>query len=115
MAICLQLVGSGNLILVTPGSSNLTPGSRHFGQQKDPGIQDINHQCRLDIHPWEASLPIIQVDIPWLSSSRVASQLSSREALAHQWTSRVGKVNLHAALSPLSFLQSTGTILIPNP
>ena len=85
--------GSSNLILVTPGSS------RHCGQLRDPGIQDINHRCRLDTHLLAASLAIL-----WFS--KAGSQQGSRLA---------GKVSLHAALSPLSFLQSTGTFLTFHP
>jgi hypothetical protein len=86
---CHQLAaGSSKLILATPGS-------RHCGHQRDPGIQDINHRCRLDIQLWAASLPI---QLAILCLSREASQQGSR---------LTGKAGLHAALSPLSFLQST--------
>jgi hypothetical protein len=86
--------GSSNLILVTPGSS------RHCGQLRDPGIQDINHRCRLDTHLLAASLTI-QLGI----LSKAGSQQGSRLA---------GKVSLHAALSPLSFLQSTVAMTVPG-
>ena len=90
---CHQLAaGSSKLILVTPGS-------RHCGQQRDPGIQDINHRCSLDIHLLAASLAIL-----WLS--KTTSQQGSR---------LVGKAALRAALSPLSSPLFTGNFLTFSP
>ena len=95
-----ELIGSKEVtFLKLGGSSNKkTHGSKHFGQQRDHGSQDIKRQDKLVIHLWAFNLAF-KAATP--GGSKVPSKLE---------TSLVGKVSPRAVLSPQSFLLCTGEL-----